>query len=74
MEEVTGRLEYWLPDDRGIIWGNLFDDVRKRWHDGQWIHTSLITSHPNHDFKEGDIVTTLNSKYLLGKKGTSDGV
>lgn len=65
---VTGRLEGWYWDSyHGIIWGYLYDDIRERWWDGARIHTSLITSHKLGEAKEGDIVTTLNSTYLLGK-------
>lgn len=66
MSEVTGRLEGWYWDDQyNIIWGYLYDDVRERWCDGQYIHTSHIED--KKDYKEGDIVYTLNSSYLLGK-------
>ena len=65
-EEITGRLENWYVDLRGstmIIWGQLYDDVRKRWRDGEYVHTS---SAEIKEVKEGDIVHTRNSVYLLG--------
>lgn len=69
MPEVTGRLESWYWDNTyNIVWGYLFDDVRGRWRDGEHIHTSNITSHKQDTTKEGDVVTTLNSTYLLGKQ------
>lgn len=66
MGDVTGRLENWVYDPIWrVFWGHLYDDVHKRWSDGTWIHTSHC---PKPDAKEGDIVTTLNSRYLLGEK------
>ena len=69
---TTGRLENWMVDPlfkdhpETILWGHVFDDVRKRFVDGEWIHTSGTA---NRDFKEGDIVQTRNSVYILGRKG-----
>lgn len=66
MPEVTGRLEGWYWDESySIIWGYLYDDVRNRWRDGQHIHTSYIKDKKK--YVEGDLVSTLNSTYLLGK-------
>ncbi len=69
MTETTGRLEKWCVDKvyPHIIWGNLYDDQKKRWRQGQRIHTSNILT-PEEEWKEGAIITTLNSKYLLGEK------
>ena len=67
MTDVTGRLENWWYDSLNhVFWGNIYEDVRGRWHDGQHIHTSMCH---NPDAKEGDIIKTRNSRYLLGKKG-----
>lgn len=74
---VTGVLENWVVDPRGIIWGHIYNDIHERFRDGTWIHTSLIvqkdskTRMPEEDLKtlkEGDRVQTLNSFYRLGKK------
>lgn len=66
MTEITGRLEGWHKDPVfNIIWGHIFDDVRGRFVNGTLIHTSSLNSKP--PFKEGSVVKTLNSKYLLGK-------
>ena len=68
MSEVTGRLERWSVQyglgKQCVVWGDIYDDVRERWPDGRTIHTSGIDVV---EFNEGDIVTTRNSTYLLGK-------
>ena len=48
----------------------LYDDIHGRWADGQSISTSrlLPMSMQVHTLKEGAIVATQNSQYLLGKK------
>lgn len=73
IEQLTGRLEGWKPDprmygDEYIIWGNCYNDSRFRFRDGQQIHTSGINikDFPIDSLKEGMVVTTRNSKYLLG--------
>jgi hypothetical protein len=67
--DTTGRLEGWyreqVSNKEFVINANIFDDVHGRWKDGHPIHTSAIK---NRQLKEGDIVTTRNSTYLLGKK------
>jgi hypothetical protein len=69
MNEITGRLEKWVIQERGleefVVWGHVYDDTRERFPDGTMIHTSGIRSRP---LKEGDVVTTRNSTYLLGEK------
>jgi len=69
MTETTGRLEKWCVDKvyPSIIWGNLYDDRHKRWRQGQRIHTSSIITPPE-EWKEGAVITTMNSTYLLGEK------
>lgn len=65
-EKPTARLENWSYDaSLNVFWGNIYDDVRERWWDGAYIHTSHC---PEPDAKEGDVVVTLNSTYLLGKR------
>ncbi len=59
---ITGRLENWYNDpNHKIIWGNLYNDIHKRWHDGTRIHTSKIIS------QSSTHVKTLNSYYELGE-------
>ena len=69
MDEVTGRLEDWriqqVTKKECIVWGDCYDDIRDRFRDGELIHTSGVK---NCKMKEGDIITTRNSTYLLGKK------
>lgn len=60
--EVTGRLENWRWSPlEHVYWGNIYDDIRGRFFDGQYIHTSYVIC------AEGDIAHTLNSTYKLGK-------
>lgn len=61
---ITGRLENWTIQKypQGVIyWGNIYGDTKDRFYDGQYIHTSLVTS------RDGQIIHTLNSTYELGK-------
>ena len=67
---VTGRLENWkrsatIGGYTFNMWGYIYDDVHERWVDGTPIHTSGILER---EVKEGDIVETQNSTYLLGKE------
>lgn len=65
---VTARLEGWYrASDNNVLWGFIYDDVRKRWEDGTNIHTSYIKDLASMELQEGDKVYTLNSTYLLGK-------
>jgi hypothetical protein len=70
--EVTGTLENWRVQDwdnlEYVIWGNVNGDVNGRFRDGYYIHTSGITKslHPVSSLKEGVVVHTRNSAYLLG--------
>lgn len=69
MPEVTGRLENWFWDEKhNIVWGDLYEDTRGRWREGQHIHTSWVQSHIEGQAREGDVIETLNSTYLLGKE------
>lgn len=73
MSNITGRLEKWsvvqLDDKYCMMFGELVDDVRKRWNDGVAIQTSVISlkRHPLDTFKEGAVINTRNSVYLLGE-------
>lgn len=61
-DEVTAKLEDWTYDKkRNIFWGHVYGDVRKRFDDGEYIHTSLV------DRVEDNKVYTLNSIYELGE-------
>ena len=62
----TGRLEDWAYVG-GVIYGSIFGDKLKRFHDGAEIHTSPVAS-PVKDLKEGNVIQTRGSTYLLGKK------
>ena len=68
----TARLENWFVDNKsGCLIGDIYDDENNRWTNGQKIKTSkmqpmsLQTETP----KEGALISTMNSTYLLGKKG-----
>ncbi|AUR89844.1 hypothetical protein NVP1133O_43 [Vibrio phage 1.133.O._10N.222.51.E4] len=70
-KQTTGRIESWAYDKKqNVIIGELYDDIGGRWIDGTMISTSRLkpmsmqVSTP----KEGSIIVTLNSTYLLGKK------
>ena len=67
-ERLTGTLENWYVEQvtkkEFIIWGNVFNDVARRFRNGEYIHTSGIK---NRSVKGGDIVNTRNSTYKLGK-------
>lgn len=76
-KEVIGRLENWFIAFWGdgtkdlVVWGDIYDDKRKRFKDGLHIHTSYlieINESNMKDVKEGDVIKTKNSYYLLGKK------
>jgi hypothetical protein len=67
---VTARLEGWEKDGRlPCVWGHIYDDVHKRWRRGADIRTSRIKDIKDMELQEGMIIQTLNSSYLLGKKG-----
>ena len=72
MRNITGRIENWVYDEyRGIIIGDLYDDINNRWEDGQKISTSRLlpmSLQAHSSPKEGGVVNTLNSTYLLGKE------
>lgn len=68
-DNITGRLENWFPNQVSskefVLWGEIYEDKLNRFSDGTFIHTSGIKNRP---LKEGDLVPTRNSLYLLGKK------
>jgi len=66
----TATLEDWNAlqlggEDGVIIYGRIYNDTKNRFEDGKMICTSLILAQT---CKEGVIVTTENSTYLLGKE------
>jgi hypothetical protein len=63
----TGRLENWqFVHDR--IYGQVYDDVHKRFEDGAMIYTSSVKNNDTESLDEGHVAVTRNSTYLLGKK------
>jgi hypothetical protein len=77
MLAVTGKLENWkvfkIVDGVCLIWGNVYGDSKDRFVEGARIHTSAIKSDGKH-FKQGDIIDTMYSIYLLGAPLEEEGV
>ena len=75
--KVTATLEHWWhePQMFNVIWGQIHYDIHDRWPEGTLIRTSSL-KHPSEQVhKEGDIVTTRNSFYKLGRPRVfSDGI
>lgn len=67
--EITGKLDNWTLVG-GVIWGEIYNDKLHRWRNGYLIHTSTVVSSPV-DIKEGNVISTLNSRYLLGAQENS---
>jgi len=70
-KQVTGTLNNWAYSKKqNVIAGYIFNDINKRFPDGTLIQTSKLkpmsmqVSSP----AEGVIISTTNSKYLLGPK------
>jgi len=78
MSDYTAVLNNWLAvpgyfeQETYVLCGEIINDKRGRFLSRQLIRTSPIkmTDFPIHSLKVGDIVTTENSKYLLGDKAT----
>lgn len=67
MLEFDAVLEDWVYDPRyRCIWGFCYDDIKGRFRNGTWIHTSSIPNANPSEYVEGFVVQTLNTKYLLG--------
>jgi len=64
-DKITARLENWQLVFNNL-YGDIYDDSKNRFEDGKWIKLSKINAV---ELKEGDIIQTMNSKYLLGKEG-----
>lgn len=60
---MNGRLENWYQSGPAVF-GHIFDDPGKRFNEGYFIRTSTASAE---GLKEGDILKTKNSEYLLGK-------
>jgi len=65
--EVTARLENWGFLGKAL-YGEVYEDKKQRWKDGHPIKLSRITVTHCRGLREGMIVKTLNSSYLLGKE------
>lgn len=71
MTEVTATLKDWSihtfsGGDGKFLHGRIYNDTKHRWENGHVIRTSLVLSMSEDEPKEGVIVTTANSTYLLG--------
>lgn len=70
MLKPTGKLENWiLLEDQGllVVFGSIYGDQKKRFANGVHMYTSPVYT-PASEIKEGNVIQTLNSRYLLGKK------
>lgn len=72
VEMIDATINNWIlsPLCKNIE-GFIADDAKGRWKDGTFFHTSSIPNLTISEYlnlKEGDIVKTLNSVYLLGRK------
>ena len=63
---VTGILENWMvtPYNPGKVSGDLYGDSRSRFADGTFVTTSALK--PDQVLKQGSVIQTANSSYLLG--------
>lgn len=71
MSNITGRLENWAYNAKSnTLVGEIYDDVNGRFPDGSQIQTSRLKpmSMQVTSPKEGAVMATLNSSYLLGKR------
>lgn len=68
-EEYDGVLENWSTYLARMVIGRLVRDRKKRFIDNTVIHTSSLQEDIDmSSLKEGDIIRTRNSIYLLGKQ------
>lgn len=69
--EITGTLEdWWFDNSNTVYWGYVYGDIRNRFRDGSYIHTSRVIKVDN----EENVIHTLNSVYKLGAKAKTLGV
>lgn len=72
---ITGKLENWVYNKKqNVIVGNLYGDIHNRWEDGTPIVTSRLRAKQESTPKEGAILQTANSTYLLGTKKDNNNV
>ncbi len=60
-----------FDDKYPVLLGTIFDDKKHRFADGYWFRSSVITGPMKKgevEAKQGTIITTLNSRYLLDKE------
>jgi len=60
-----------LADGRRFLAGKVSGDRKGRFREGAYITTSLIVS-PVEAIADGNVIETLNSRYLLSDRNTSD--
>ena len=70
--EIHGVIQDWVVDTYRstgfyVARGTIVGDTKGRWEDGHWIRTSAIMSSVV-NLKEGDIIQTRNSNYILGRE------
>lgn len=65
--KVTAELRNWFVDPRGVYWGLIYNDSKKRYKDGVQVHTSLVQSVEELEGGESSLIHTLNSIYLIRK-------
>ena len=66
MSRCDGQLEDWFLQ-QGMVYGRIFADRKCRFPDGFFLHTSEVLEASHKPLKEGAIIETCNSVYLLGK-------
>lgn len=69
-EDRITTLEDWtlgVSGDKAVVLGTVSQSADARFSDGTVIHTSLLKDRPR-TLKEGDVVSTLNSRYRLGRR------
>ena len=66
MSRCDGQLEDWFLQ-QGMVYGRIFADRKCRFPDGFFLHTSEVLEASDKPLKEGSIIETRNSVYLLGK-------
>lgn len=64
-QQATATLKRWWRLDN-VLWGNIHDDTKGRFSDGVLVRTSRIAG-TTPVLKQGDLVQTANSLYLLGE-------
>ena len=63
-DEVTGRLENWAFFGKALC-GQIYDDKKGRWPDGHAVKFVKVAACR---LREGGVIKTRNSSYLLGKE------